>query len=193
MTESPPSQAPLADRRPAAADQTRPEGGARYAIPKESQAHPSEADPAGSRTGCLVSPGAGSPALRPAHRIHRARRIRQITVSYDDDEYTAIQTAARQAGLTPTGYVAEAAIATATDRDAPAADPARLLLAELMAARTQVRRFAVNVNQAVHQLNGTGDPPAWLDRSVDITTRAVERLDELALQISASLPGGRRP
>jgi hypothetical protein len=49
-----------------------------------------------------------------------------------------------------------------------------------MAARTQVRRFGTNVNQAVRELNATGQVPEWLDRAVALTSRAVEQLDVAA-------------
>lgn len=74
----------------------------------------------------------------------------------------------------------------------PAADPLRDALAELMAARTQVRRFAVNVNQAIAQLNGTGEAPSWLDRAVALTDRAVERLDQATDAVVRALPRRNR-
>ena len=50
------------------------------------------------------------------HRAHRSGRTRRITIAYDEDEFTAVRAAATAAGLTPTGYVAEAAVAAATDQ-----------------------------------------------------------------------------
>lgn len=115
-----------------------------------------------------------------------------VTIAYDDAEFRAISTAAEAAGLTPTGFVAETAVAIATGRTPPS-DAARAVLGELMAARTQVRKFGVNVNQAVRELNTTGNAPDWLDHAVTVTTAAVERLDELARQVVATIPGARRP
>jgi len=91
--------------------------------------------------------------------------------------------AARSAGLTPSGYAAEAALAAARGVRAPSLMPVREALVELMAARTQVRRFAVNVNQAVKALNATGEAPEWLATAVAITDRAVERLDGAAADL----------
>ncbi|HYO19195.1 MAG TPA: hypothetical protein VES02_11090 [Dermatophilaceae bacterium] len=45
--------------------------------------------------------------------------------------------------------------------------PLRDVLAELLATRAQVRRFGVNVNQAVRELNATGTPPEWLQNARD--------------------------
>ena len=39
--------------------------------------------------------------------------------------------------------------------------------------RAAIRRYAVNVNQAITQLNATGQGPAWLSEAVQVTTRAV--------------------
>jgi len=54
------------------------------------------------------------------------------------------------------------------------------VLAELVAARVQVRRFGGNVNQAVAALNATGEAPAWLASAVELAGRAVRRVDEAA-------------
>ncbi len=183
------------DRLAAAKQSGCGRGGARYAIPKESPTPPTPptspaasgrarrpAGPVGEQ-----SPGAGSTARRGAHRVHRARRTRQITVSYADDEFDLVQQAARDSGLTPTGYVAEAAVAAARGAPAPARDLLRATLQEMMAARTQVRRFAVNVNQAVAQLHATGEGPPWLSHAVHVTTGAVERLDVVTRDIAGQL------
>jgi hypothetical protein len=106
---------------------------------------------------------------------------------YDECEYAAVCTAARKVGLTPTGYAAQVALAAATDEPLPTPDPLRDALTELMAARMQVRRFGVNVNQAVRELNATGQAPEWLDRAVELTRRAVVRLDEAAASITRTM------
>ncbi len=56
------------------------------------------------------------------------RRSKQIKLRYTQQEYTAIAQAARDAGLTPTGYAAEAALATATATNAPSTAPWRAVL-----------------------------------------------------------------
>ena len=99
--------------------------------------------------------------------------------------------AARRTGLTPSGYAAEAAWAAAHQSDPPSAGPWREALTEVMAARAQVRRFGVNVNQAVRVLNATGEAPEWLDRAVALTASAVIRLDAVAEDLSRHVP--RRP
>jgi len=115
------------------------------------------------------------------HRDHRfPARGRRITVRLDDAEHAAIELAAGRAGLTPTGYVGAVALAAATGSVGPAPSEMREALAELVAARAQVRRFGGNVNQAVAALNATGEAPVWRGQAVELAGRAVRRVDEAA-------------
>ena len=57
-----------------------------------------------------------------------------------------------------------------------------------MSARTQVRRFGTNVNQAVAALHATGAPPAVQVAAVEVTTRASARLDEAAEVLARRAP-----
>ncbi len=118
------------------------------------------------------------------HRSHRSPgRQRAVQVRFDEDEFAAIETAAGRAGLTPTGYVGAAALAAAREVTVPAPARTQQALAELVAARAQLRRFGANVNQAVAALNSTGQPPQWLAQAVTLTARAVTRVDEAAEQL----------
>jgi len=115
------------------------------------------------------------------HRDHRfPGRGRRVTVRLGDEELAAIELAAGRVGLTPTGFVGAAAIAAARGSAGPAASESREALAELMAARAAVRRFGVNVNQAVAALNATGEAPDWLGQAVEAAARAVGRVDAAA-------------
>ncbi len=59
-----------------------------------------------------------------------------MLLRYSDEEYAAVAEAAQAAGLTPTGYAAEAAaLAAAQSLEAPSTAPFREALLELMAAR----------------------------------------------------------
>jgi hypothetical protein len=108
-----------------------------------------------------------------------------------ESEFADLMEAAVDAGLTPSGYAAEAALATARATRPPAAQPWRAALGEVMAARTQVRRFGVNVNQAVRVLHATGEAPAWLQDAVASTERAVQSLDEAAAGLTGQLTSRR--
>jgi hypothetical protein len=111
-----------------------------------------------------------------------------MMLRYNEDEYAAVCQAAQKVGLTPTGYAALVALAAATDKPPPRADPLRDALAELIVARLQVRRFGVNVNQAVVALHATGQAPPGLASATALASRAVARVDEAAAAITRSLP-----
>ncbi|NIZ89665.1 plasmid mobilization protein [Kineococcus rubinsiae] len=124
-------------------------------------------------------------------RVHVSPgRNRQVKLRCTDEEFIALAEAARLAGLTVSGYAAEAALAAARGVEAPSIAPVRAALVEVMAARSQVRRFAINVNQAVAALHATGQPPEWLAGAVAVTSRAVARLDDVAADLAAAT---RRP
>jgi hypothetical protein len=109
-------------------------------------------------------------------------------VRYNDEEYGLVEAAASRSRLTTSGFAAACALAAALEQDPPAGQPMREALAELLVARTQVRRFAVNVNQAVAALHATGEAPEWFERAVNLTSRAVERLDAAADLLTRRLP-----
>ena len=123
------------------------------------------------------APGRDRDHLRPG-------RPRQVKVRYTHEEYATIAGAARDTGLTPTGYVADAALATAQGTQTPSTAPWRTALLELIEARTQVRRIGVNINQAARILNAEGEQPAWLFHALAITNRAVSRLDDAATAVT---------
>lgn len=106
---------------------------------------------------------------------------------FDELEYDRVRAAAGEAWLTMSGYAAVAALAAASQEAPPSATPLRSALAELMAARTQVRRYAVNVNQAVTVLHATGEPPLWLEDAIAMTYQAVSRVDSAAALVARVL------
>lgn len=117
-------------------------------------------------------------------RRHRfPGRTRSLLLRCTEEEFAQLAAAARRSGLTTSGYAAEAAVAAAVGSTPPQAEPWREALAEVMAARAQVRRFGTNVNQAVRALNATGEAPEWLDRSVALTSDAVAQLDDAAARL----------
>jgi hypothetical protein len=135
----------------------------------------------------------GSRRRRPPGTIDRRHirpgRDRLVRFRYSAAEYTTVSDAARRAGYTVSGYVAEAALACAEQRDdvRPAAGVDRELLVALNAAREQVARIGTNLNQAVARFHTTGEPPPWLDRVAALTGRVVLRLEDTAGEVSACL------
>lgn len=130
------------------------------------------------------APGSDRPHVTP-------RRLRAVLLRYTDDEYRRVADAARCAGLTPSGYAAEAALAAAGGQEAPALRPERAALAELVRARVQVRKLGTNVNQATRQLNAVGEAPMWLEQAVTAATRAVAALETAAVAMTTATR--RRP
>jgi hypothetical protein len=110
-----------------------------------------------------------------------------MMLRFDAAEFAAVLDAAQRSGLTPSGYAAEVAMAVATESRPPEGDPFREALVELMQARTQVRRFAVDVNQAMSVLHTTGEAPEWLACATDQTTQAVARLDTITAKLARRL------
>jgi hypothetical protein len=129
-----------------------------------------------------------SSALSPTvgrYRPHaRPGRTRQVRLRYTSQEYQAVARAANAAGLTTTGYVAEAALAAAAGAEPPVGTPWREALTELMAARAQVRRIGLNINQATRVLNATGEQPVWLEQALAMAEQAVIRLDDAATDVA---------
>ena len=127
------------------------------------------------------------------HRRHQfPGRSRAVKVLYDETEFAGVQTAALAAGLTPTGFVAAAGL-TLADPNAggrlvgSAADLDRAVLTELLAIRTALRRYGVNVNQGIAALHSGAGAPVWLRQAVAGCDRAVGRLDDVTLLLSHRL------
>ena len=131
-----------------------------------------------------AKPGPGDRVGRYRPHTHPAR-TKRLQLRYTKAEYTAVAQAAHNAGLTTTGYAADAALATALTLEPPTAEPWRAVQIELIEARNQVRRIGTNINQAARALNATGEPPPWLQRALTIADRAVARLDDAATAIAA--------
>jgi hypothetical protein len=120
-----------------------------------------------------------------AHRFPGRRNA--LKVLYDDVEFASVRAAAQLAGLTPTGYVAAAALSLSGAGAAPASSVERALLAELLQGRTALRRYGVNLNQAVAALNSGAGAPVWLLQAVNGCARASERMDRATVELSRRL------
>ena len=151
-------------------------------------AQPVTPAPTSSRPVRRRAPGRDRDHQQPA-------RPHQIKLRVSHDEYATIAAAARDAGLTPSGYAAETALAAATRTDPPSLTPWRTALTELIEARTQVRRIGTNINQAARAINADGESPVWLEHALTITARALCRLDDsaAALQVLARHRRGNIP
>lgn len=113
-------------------------------------------------------------------------------VRFGDDEHEDVVVAARLAGLTPAGYVAQAAVAAACGSTAGLGEPvvegvSRAELAqvqrELFAARTAVNRLSAGLGEVV----AAGGPAAEADVLIGLCVRSVQRLDEAAVELDRLL------
>ena len=143
-----------------------------------------------------VAPGA--PVAEPAadddaqalprvvrHRRHQfPARDRVVKVRYDDREHAVLAAAADRAGLMVAGFLAGAGLSVAGQGPPPSQAADRELLAELLRLRLAIRRYAVNVNQAVAVLHSTGDAPVWLSRAVYGAHRAVPSVDAATRRVA---------
>jgi hypothetical protein len=120
-----------------------------------------------------------------AHRFPGRRNA--LKVLYDDVEVASVRAAAQLAGLTPTGYVAAAGLTLAGAGSASASSVDRALLAELLQGRTALRRYGVNLNQAVAALNSGAGAPVWLLQAVSGCARASDRMDRATVELSHRL------
>ena len=119
------------------------------------------------------------------HRRHQfPARDRVVKVRYDDRELAVLAAAAERAGLTVAGFLAGAGLSVAGQGPPPSQAADRELLAELLRLRLAIRRYAVNVNQAVAVLHSTGDAPVWLSRAVYGAHQAVLSVDAATRRVA---------
>jgi hypothetical protein len=140
------------------------------------------------------------------HRRHQSpARDHVVKVLYAPAERAVVEQAAGLAGLRPSSYVAWAAVTMAEEvlggppSAVPGSEPTRAaarvrsvsgdreLLAELIQARLALRRFGVNLNQAVAALHSGAPPPVWLEQAVAGGDRAVARVDAAAAALARRL------
>jgi hypothetical protein len=124
----------------------------------------------------------GQGGRRPRHQ--GAPRGRRVEFSVTEDEFAAIQAAARRAGLARGAYAAQTVLGAAYGVSG-SVDP--VLLAELIRASQQVRRIGINLNQAVAKLNATGQRPGELLPCARACMGRVERLDAAAEAVRQAL------
>ena len=130
----------------------------------------------------------GGVVLAPRRRARGSgQRVSRLTVRLSAAEHGEVVAAASAAGVTAAGFTASAVLAAARGGQAPGGSPVRMVLGELMAARRQLRGYAVNVNQAAKVLNSGGGAPEWLEAAVEATDAAVARVDEATAAVMRSL------
>ena len=122
---------------------------------------------------------------RPRQPVPRTRRV-EFTLT--GEEYTVIEAAARRAGLARRAYIAQAALAAATNGGPPGdQEPLRRALIELMRAAGLVRHIGANIGQAAAKLNATGQPAGNLPGYAAESIRRADHIDEVADAVRKAL------
>jgi len=103
-----------------------------------------------------------------------------VLLRLSEHEYEVLAKAAGPAGLTPSGYAAEAALAAARAGAAPGSSQLRAVFEQLLLAGEAAHRIGVNLNQAVKKLNATGQMPVGFTEAVEAARRTVGELDGVA-------------
>lgn len=135
--------------------------------------------------GAVVAVEAEAASRVVRHRRHRfPARDKVVKVRYDDRELAVLAAAADRAGLTVAGFLAGAGLSVAGQGPPPSQAADRELLAELLRLRLAIRRYAVNVNQAVAALHSTGQAPVWLSRAVAGADQAVLSADAATRRVT---------
>jgi hypothetical protein len=129
---------------------------------------------------------------RSRRRRPREGQTERVSPRFTPADRAEVDAAAASAGMSISRFCAEAALAAARGSSALLAsahdrEVLARLLRQLLAARTEVNRFAVNVNQAVVRLHTAGEMPPELLRAVELTRRSVQRLDEVIVVVDRRL------
>ncbi len=130
--------------------------------------------------------GVEAPAVRRRSR-GAGRRPRQLMVRLSEEEFAVLASAAADAGLTPTGFAAQAAVDFARSHVAPLPTLPREVLQKLVDCQRQLQRFGVLVNQAVAKLHSTGTEPTALVPAIERYLDSLTLLDETALRLQRAL------
>lgn len=120
------------------------------------------------------------PVVRRRRRESTARP-RAVFARLSEQEFEVVGVAAAAAGVTPTSYVAAAAVAVARGEVRPVPSGVGEVVRELVDARLQLVRYGVLLNQAVARLNATGEVDGSLlaaARRCDAATAAVRAATE---------------
>jgi hypothetical protein len=109
------------------------------------------------------------------HREHGPARLHRANLRLSAEEYADLALAARDAGMTPGGYAAQAALAAARGTSGPTPDgrleQLRQLGRDLIASYTALNRIGTNLNQIAARVNATGE----LGADLPVVLRRVER------------------
>ncbi|MYS66472.1 plasmid mobilization relaxosome protein MobC [Streptomyces sp. SID5473] len=147
--------------------------------------HPEEETP----EPCHASNCTHTDSVPPPPRRNRARkkpadkRVHMIASRFSDDEKKRLLAAAEACSMTPSGFLAHAALAAARDLSRTAAEVAeeREMLTELFALRRHLGHIGNNLNQVAKTLNSGADAPQT-EAVLQAVRRAARRIEEFTQQ-----------
>jgi hypothetical protein len=110
-----------------------------------------------------------------------------VSLRVSEAEFAALAREAATAGLTLSGYLAQAVLAIAGAAPSPAADPRRVLLAGVLQASADMHHLAERMPRAVEGDGGLDGGGVGLDRVTAQAVRAtLDRLDEATVALLRS-------
>jgi hypothetical protein len=137
------------------------------------------------------------PTSRGGDRRHQyPGRRNRINLRLNHTEHQQITAAAARCDLTPAGYCAEAALATARDTTPPGQPLPDLGLSRAELAQLQRRLFDTgshlarvgnNLNQAVTALHTTGHAPAALHQAADRCRQVIDLVEAIITTVDRRL------
>lgn len=120
-----------------------------------------------------------APRRNRARKSPSAKRVHLIASRFSDDEKLQLLAAAEACNMTPSGFLAHAALAAARDLHRTAAQVAgeRETLTELFALRRHLGHIGNNLNQIARTLNSGADAPQT-EAVLQAVRRAARRVEE---------------
>lgn len=171
----------LASSAPGVAEAVQRRGALDQGDATEGGSHPQETTHPCHNPHCTHSASAPPnqpPARNRAPKTKSSKRKHLIASRFNDDEKQSVLAAAVACGMTPSGFLAHAALSTARDLTRTAAEVAgeREVIAELFALRRHLGQIGNNVNQVAKSLNSGGEAPQ-AEAVLAAVHRAAQRVD----------------
>ncbi|MDQ0957918.1 uncharacterized protein (DUF1778 family) [Streptomyces sp. B4I13] len=172
LASSAPGAAEAVQRRGALDRGDATEGGSH---PEEETTHPCHNPHC---THSASAPPSQPPARNRTPKTKSSKRKHLITSRFNDAEKQSVLDAAAACAMTPSGFLAHAALSAARDLTRTAAEVAgeREVIAELFSLRRHLGQIGNNLNQVAKSLNSGGDAPQ-AEAVLAAVHRAAQRVD----------------
>jgi uncharacterized protein (DUF1778 family) len=127
---------------------------------------------------CAHSAPSQPPARNRPRKTNASKRTHLIASRFNDEEKQALFDAAAACAMTPSGFLAHAALSAARDLTRTAAEVAgeREVIAELFSLRRHLAQIGNNLNQVAKTLNSGADAP-HAEAVLQAVQRAAKRVD----------------